>query len=98
MYWFWALVEVPGFTDSVVPGVSIEAREARHQARQAQTAASGRSAMEVDERDRWEQERSGDWEDEGEEAREENVAALMYQMSVLAVDREEMNGANPRLS
>ncbi|KAJ7822917.1 hypothetical protein B0H14DRAFT_2598225 [Mycena olivaceomarginata] len=53
-------------------------------------------------RDRWEQERSGDWEDEvedeGEEAREENVAALMYQMLVLAVDCEETNGANPGLS
>jgi hypothetical protein len=110
MHRFWALAKVPGFTGSVVPGISIEARR---QARQAQTAASGRSAMEVDEldemdeivveeRDRWEQERSGDWEDEvedeREEAREENVAALIYQMLVLAVDHEETNGANPGLS
>ncbi|KAJ7795433.1 hypothetical protein B0H14DRAFT_3093581 [Mycena olivaceomarginata] len=28
MHWFWALAKVPGFTGSVVPGISIEAREA----------------------------------------------------------------------
>ncbi|KAJ7747085.1 hypothetical protein B0H14DRAFT_3097053 [Mycena olivaceomarginata] len=85
MHRFWALTKVPGFTGSVVPDELDEMDE-----------------IVVEERDRWEQERSGDWEDEvedeGEEAREENVAALMYQMSVLAVDREETNGANPRLS
>jgi hypothetical protein len=56
----------------------------------------------VEERDRWEQERDEGWEDEiedeGEQAREENIAALMYQMSVLAVDREGMSGVNPGLN
>ncbi|KAJ7852886.1 hypothetical protein B0H14DRAFT_3656102 [Mycena olivaceomarginata] len=110
---FWALAKVPGFTGSVVPGISIEAREVRRQARQAQHAMSEGRAMDVDEgdevdeivveeRDRWEQERDEGWEDEiedeGEQAREENIAALMYQMSVLAVDREGMSGINPGLN
>ncbi|KAJ7790236.1 hypothetical protein B0H14DRAFT_3094724 [Mycena olivaceomarginata] len=106
MHRFWALAKVPGFTGSVVPGISIEAREAQH-------AMSEGRAMDVDEgdevdeivveeRDRWEQERDEGWEDEiedeGEQAREENIAALMYQMSVLAVDREGMSGINPGLN
>ncbi|KAJ7810225.1 hypothetical protein B0H14DRAFT_3090839 [Mycena olivaceomarginata] len=106
MHWFWALAKVPGFTGSV-------AREARCQARQAQHAMSEGRAMDVDdsdevdeimveERDRWEQERDEGWEDEiedeGEQAREENIAALMYQMSVLAVDYEGMSGVNPGLN
>ncbi|KAJ7859473.1 hypothetical protein B0H14DRAFT_3084935 [Mycena olivaceomarginata] len=105
--------DLTGFTGSVVPGISIEAREARRQARQAQHAMSEGRAMDVDEgdevdeivveeRDRWEQERDEGWEDEiedeGEQAREENIAALMYQMSVLAVDREGMSGVNPGLN
>ncbi|KAJ7740402.1 hypothetical protein B0H14DRAFT_2638071 [Mycena olivaceomarginata] len=113
MHRFWALAKVPGFTGSVVPGISIEAREARRQARQAQHAMLEGRAMDVDEgdevdeivveeRDRWEQERDEGWEDEiedeGEQAREENIAALMYQMSVLAVDREGMSGVNPGLN
>ncbi|KAJ7300506.1 hypothetical protein DFH08DRAFT_919255 [Mycena albidolilacea] len=99
MHRFWALAKVPGFTGSV--------------ARQAQHAMSERRAMDVDEgdevdeivveeRDRWEQERDEGWEDEiedeGEQVREENIAALMYQMSVLAVDREGMSGVNPGLN
>ncbi|KAJ7846839.1 hypothetical protein B0H14DRAFT_3086242 [Mycena olivaceomarginata] len=106
MHQFWALAKVPGFTGSV-------AREARRQARQAQHAMSEGRAMDVDEgdkvdeivveeRDRWEQERDEGWEDEiedeGEQAREENIAALMYQMSVLAIDREGMSGVNPGLN
>ncbi|KAJ7306958.1 hypothetical protein DFH08DRAFT_918538 [Mycena albidolilacea] len=106
MHRFWALAKVPGFTGSVVPGISIEAREAQH-------AMSEGRAMDVDEgdevdeivveeRDRWEQERDEGWEDEiedkGEQAREENIAALMYQMLVLAVDREGMSGVNPGLN
>ncbi|KAJ7816457.1 hypothetical protein B0H14DRAFT_3089810 [Mycena olivaceomarginata] len=101
MHRFWALAKVPGFTGSVVPG----ARQARR------TESSEGGEMDVDEgevdeimveaRDKWEQERAGDWEDEeedeGEEARGENVAALMYQMSVLAVDRKQSSGADPRL-
>ncbi|KAJ7745632.1 hypothetical protein B0H14DRAFT_3097129 [Mycena olivaceomarginata] len=113
MHRFWALAKVPGFTGSVVPGISIEAREVQRQARQAQHAMSEGRAMDVDEgdevdeivveeRDRWEQERDEGWEDEiedeGEQAREENIAALMYQMSVLAVDREGMSGVNPGLN
>ncbi|KAJ7841691.1 hypothetical protein B0H14DRAFT_3086723 [Mycena olivaceomarginata] len=105
MHRFWALAKVPGFTGS--------AREVRRQARQAQHAMSEGRAMDVDEgdevdeivveeRDRWEQERDEGWEDEiedeGEQAREENIAALMYQMSVLAVDREGMSGVNPGLN
>ncbi|KAJ7794688.1 hypothetical protein B0H14DRAFT_3093737 [Mycena olivaceomarginata] len=106
MHRFWALAKVPGFTGSV-------AREARRQARQAQHAMSEGRAMDVDEgdevdeivveeRDRWEQERDEGWEDEiedeGEQVREENIAALMYQMSVLAVDHEGMSGVNPGLN
>ncbi|KAJ7833444.1 hypothetical protein B0H14DRAFT_2364292 [Mycena olivaceomarginata] len=113
MHRFWALAKVPGFTGSVVPGISIEAREVRRQAQQAQHAMSEGRAMDMDEgdevdeivveeRDRWEQERDEGWEDEiedeGEQAREENIAALMYQMSVLAVDREGMSGVNPGLN
>ncbi|KAJ7890953.1 hypothetical protein B0H14DRAFT_3081615 [Mycena olivaceomarginata] len=48
MHRFWALAKVPGFTGSVVPGISIEAREARRQARQAQHAMSEGREMDVD--------------------------------------------------
>ncbi|KAF8190249.1 hypothetical protein K438DRAFT_1907156 [Mycena galopus ATCC 62051] len=84
---FWALAKTPGFTGSVIPGVSIELQKARD---------GGREAMEVvsDVRTQWapvDQEWRGE-EDEGEVAESETVAELMYQVSMLAVDRAEGGG------
>ncbi|KAF8153713.1 hypothetical protein K438DRAFT_1987421 [Mycena galopus ATCC 62051] len=87
MNWFWALAKTPGFTGSVIPGVSIELQKTRD---------GGREAMEVvsDVRTQWapvDQEWL-DEEDEGEVAESEMVAELMYQVSMLAVDRAEGGG------
>ncbi|KAJ6456535.1 hypothetical protein C8R45DRAFT_943719 [Mycena sanguinolenta] len=97
MQWFWALAKTPGFTGSVVPGVSIERQQARRAEREnCQQSAGEMDTDVVEERDRWMGSGSGGWEDddEGEEAEQEAVSTLMYQMSVLAVDREDGRNGN----
>ncbi|KAJ6459300.1 hypothetical protein C8R45DRAFT_1109624 [Mycena sanguinolenta] len=95
---FWALAKTTGFTGSVVPGMSIERREARRAERaKRQHAAREMDVDVVEERDRWTGSQEGEWEDdddEGEEAEQEAVSTLMYQMSVLAVDRDDGRGGN----
>ncbi|KAF7351475.1 hypothetical protein MSAN_01579700 [Mycena sanguinolenta] len=90
---FWALAKTPGFTGSVVPGVSVERQQARHAERASRPQTSREMEMEVvDERERWNSSQEGEWEDdddEGEEAEQEKVSTLMYQMSVLAVDQDD---------
>ncbi|KAJ6493118.1 hypothetical protein C8R45DRAFT_1062043 [Mycena sanguinolenta] len=79
---FWALAKTPGFTGCLVPG-------------RAQLDAEMEVEVEEESRDRWVNE-DGEWEDEdkGEEAQEEVVSTLLYQMSVLSVDRDEGRGGN----
>ncbi|KAJ6492318.1 hypothetical protein C8R45DRAFT_1096332 [Mycena sanguinolenta] len=94
---FWALAKTPGFTGSVVPGVSIERQQARHAERGNRPRSAGEMDTDiVEERDRWTGSGSGGWEDddEGEEAEQEAVSTLMYQMSVLAVDRDDGRDGN----
>ncbi|KAF7358843.1 hypothetical protein MSAN_01224200 [Mycena sanguinolenta] len=96
MHRLWTLAKTPGFTGSLVPGVSLERQRARRLLRQGQP-----SEMEVveEDRNRWMPSREGEWEDEdeddedeGEEAQNEEVSELMYQMSALAVDQEDGGG------
>ncbi|KAF8178986.1 hypothetical protein K438DRAFT_1604258 [Mycena galopus ATCC 62051] len=95
MHRFWALAKTPGFTGSVEPGVSVERKESMRQDQGATQSAGAEGEMDVDitvdQEDRWQQAQAGEWVegDEGEDAEEETVSALMYQMSVLAVDRSE---------
>ncbi|KAF8131776.1 hypothetical protein K438DRAFT_1788198 [Mycena galopus ATCC 62051] len=89
---FWALAKTPGFTGSVVSGLSVE----RNKARQQEHALGEDADMEVfvEDSQRWDR-TDGEWvddEDEGEVAEGEAVSQLMYQMSVLAVDRAEGGG------
>ncbi|KAF8181741.1 hypothetical protein K438DRAFT_2169043 [Mycena galopus ATCC 62051] len=96
MHRFWALAKLPGFTGSVSPGVSIEQKEARHREREAMLREDDDMDPDtvVEDRTRWAP-ASGEWrdeEDEGDVAEAENVSKLMYQMSVLAVDRTEGGG------
>ncbi|KAJ6489101.1 hypothetical protein C8R45DRAFT_1053342 [Mycena sanguinolenta] len=90
MQCFWALAKTPGFTGSVVPGA--------RRAERARQQTAGEMEMDVvEESDRWMGSQEGDWEDdddEGEEAEQEAVSTLMYQMSVLAVDRDDGRGGN----
>lgn len=97
MHRFWALAKTPGFTGSVEPGVSVERKEARQQGqavRESAVDSEMQVEMTLDEEDRWQRAQAGEWEegDEGEDAEGETVSALMYQMSVLAVDRSEGGG------
>jgi hypothetical protein len=95
MHRFWALAKTPGFTGSVEPGVSVERKEARQQEQAVGQSAPVDSEMQVDmtldQDERWQRAQAGEWEegDEGEDAEGETVSSLMYQMSVLAVDRSE---------
>ncbi|KAF8180065.1 hypothetical protein K438DRAFT_1977033 [Mycena galopus ATCC 62051] len=95
MHRFWALAKTPGFTGSVEPGVSVERKESMRQDQGATQSAGAEGEMDVDitvdQEDRWQQAQAGEWVegDEGEDAEEETVSVLMYQMSVLAVDRSE---------
>ncbi|KAJ7134936.1 hypothetical protein C8R43DRAFT_894728 [Mycena crocata] len=70
---FWALAKVPGFTGSVVPGISVERREAHNAAREAAQARASQDEMDVDEEVIVE----GDWDswhrDEGTDDGWENV-------------------------
>ncbi|KAF7366585.1 hypothetical protein MSAN_00916000 [Mycena sanguinolenta] len=98
---FWALAKTPGFTGSVLPGVSIEKKEARHAAREAQRQAGIDMELEeveeIEERDRWRPAQQDEWEDEddeGEEAKLEAVSTLLYQMSVLSVDQNDGRGGH----
>ncbi|KAJ7323994.1 hypothetical protein DFH08DRAFT_711539 [Mycena albidolilacea] len=98
MHRFWALAKTPGFTGSVEPGVSVERKEARQQEQAVGQSAAVDSEMQVDmtldQDERWQRAQAGEWEegDEGEDAEGETVSSLMYQMSVLAVDRSEGGG------
>ncbi|KAJ6503627.1 hypothetical protein C8R45DRAFT_1051105 [Mycena sanguinolenta] len=101
MQQFWAQAKTPGFTGSLVPGVSIERKEAQRAAREAQQQEGMDAEMEVEveveQRERWTVSEGDDWEDEedeGEEAEQEAVSTLLYQMSVLSVDREEDRDGN----
>ena len=92
---FWALAKTPGFTGSLVPGRSVEGQAIRRATR-ARLDAEMEVEVEEESRDRWTNE-DGEWEDEedeGEEAQEEAVSTLLYQMSVLSVDRDEGRGGN----
>ncbi|KAJ6487579.1 hypothetical protein C8R45DRAFT_827790 [Mycena sanguinolenta] len=98
---FWSLAKTPGFTGSLVPGVSIERKEARRAAREARQQQGMDVEMEVEveveQRERWTATEGDDWEDEedeGEEAEQEAVSTLLYQMSVLSVDKEEGRDGN----
>ena len=97
---FWALAKTPGFTGSVSPGVSIERKEARRAAREAREQAGTEmevDEVEVEERNRWTPSQQEEWEDdddEGEEAKLEAVSTLLYQMSVLSVDRDDGRGSH----
>ncbi|KAJ6451554.1 hypothetical protein C8R45DRAFT_1057106 [Mycena sanguinolenta] len=81
---FWALAKNPGFTGSVMLGVSIERQEARRAARAIhQPMATEMDVEVVEKRERWTQPQEGEWEDdddEGEEAEQEMVSTLMYQI------------------
>ncbi|KAF7361097.1 hypothetical protein MSAN_01141000 [Mycena sanguinolenta] len=96
----WALAKTPGFIGSLVPGISVERKEARRVARETQQTQPVEVEMEVEVveevRDRWTMENDEEWEEdnEGEEAEGETVSALLYQMSVLSVDREDGRGGN----
>ncbi|KAK7023211.1 hypothetical protein R3P38DRAFT_2532020, partial [Favolaschia claudopus] len=83
----WALAKTPGFTGSVSPGISLE--------RQAELARDMDVEMEEPgEFDRrWNEGREEGWEDqgsgdEGEDAEQEKVSGLLYQLNMLAVDPE----------
>ncbi|KAF8166437.1 hypothetical protein K438DRAFT_1921486 [Mycena galopus ATCC 62051] len=85
---FWTLAKLPGFTGSVSPGVRWE-REVRLAEDEDMEAD-----VVVEDRTRWAP-ASRQWrdeEDEGDIAEGETVSELMYQMSVLAVDRAEVGG------
>ncbi|KAF8156503.1 hypothetical protein K438DRAFT_2075523 [Mycena galopus ATCC 62051] len=88
MHRFWTLAKLPSFTGSVSPGVRRE-REVRLGEDEDMEAD-----VVVENRTRWAP-ASGEWrdeEDEGDIAEGEIVSELMYQMSVLAVDRAEGGG------
>ncbi|KAJ6479830.1 hypothetical protein C8R45DRAFT_1054445 [Mycena sanguinolenta] len=92
---FWALAKTPAFTGSVVPGIAVERQKPRRPSRETEEELE----MEVveEDRDRWMLSKEGEWEDEedeGEEAHSEEVSSLVYQMSALAVEREEGGGVN----
>ncbi|KAF8157569.1 hypothetical protein K438DRAFT_1777209 [Mycena galopus ATCC 62051] len=96
MHRFWTLAKLPGFTGSVSPGVSVERKEARRREREVRLAEDEdmEADVVVEDRTRWAP-ASGQWrdeEDEGDIAEGETVSELMYQMSVLAVDRAEVGG------
>ncbi|KAF8198229.1 hypothetical protein K438DRAFT_1584329, partial [Mycena galopus ATCC 62051] len=104
MHRFWALAKTPGFTGSVEPGVSVERKESMRQDQGARHSLGGADSemdvdMMVDQGDRWQRAQAEEWVegDEGEDAEGETVSALMYQMSVLAVDRSEGGGERPGL-
>ncbi|KAK7018516.1 hypothetical protein R3P38DRAFT_3320220 [Favolaschia claudopus] len=91
---FWELAKTPGFTGSVSVGVAVEKSQS---GAHAATANSEEDVeMEEDEvqsRDRWAPAQGGEWEDvdsgdEGEDAEQEAVSGLIYQLSVLASDPE----------
>ena len=96
---FWALAKTPGFTGSVVPGLSLERLE-RRRARVAGASCRREDGMEVEavvEGSRWAPTHNGDWEEddsEGEDAEQEMVSTILYQMSVLSVDREDGRGSD----
>ncbi|KAF7330710.1 hypothetical protein MSAN_02446700 [Mycena sanguinolenta] len=92
---FWALAKTPGFTGSLVPGVSVERKEARQVAREVRQQEG--TEVEAEQGNQWTAAEGDGWEDdddEGEEAEQEVVSTLLYQMSVLSVDRDEGRGGN----
>ncbi|KAJ7867192.1 hypothetical protein B0H14DRAFT_3441889 [Mycena olivaceomarginata] len=98
---FWALARTPGFTGSVMPGVSVEWRATRREA-QAQAAAqadgervgpegaSGGIGVEHEGEEEMVVDGGdeGEWveEDEGDDAMEAAVSDLLYTISMVAID------------
>ncbi|KAF7374056.1 hypothetical protein MSAN_00286500 [Mycena sanguinolenta] len=106
---FWALAKTPGFTGSLVPGRSVERQELRRASRATQQSAaeteieveSAREASpqseEMQDVGGWSSRSEEEWEDEedeGEDAQSEAASNLLYQMSVLSVDRDDDRGSN----
>jgi hypothetical protein len=98
---FWVLARTPGFTGSVMPGVSVEWRATRREA-QAQAAAqadgervgpegaSGGIGVEHEGEEEMVVDGGdeGEWveEDEGDDAMEAAVSDLLYTISMVAID------------
>jgi hypothetical protein len=93
---FRELARTPGFTGSLTCGVAVEHEELQERLRElrAELARDGADdEMEVDEEGGREENGPNDMntggrdeEDEGDDAREEAVSGLLYQISMLAVD------------
>ncbi|KAJ7445131.1 hypothetical protein B0H11DRAFT_1746932 [Mycena galericulata] len=97
---FYALAQTPGFTGSLVPGISLEVLEARRVARAAWREAARADEMDTEEEEevvivdhgvsgwrRGEDEGGEEWEEEeGDEEKEAGVSELIYRASMLAVD------------
>ncbi|KAJ7236144.1 hypothetical protein C8J57DRAFT_1530245 [Mycena rebaudengoi] len=87
---YWALAKTPGFTGTLIPGVSVEKKAAK--------AASRAAAMDVDGDVEEVVDRSGQWgsrvdenewtddDDEGEDAEEEAMASTIYTLDMLSID------------